>query len=343
MSTSASTLQLGMIGLGRMGMNMLHRLKDHGIDCVGMEPNAAARGRAAALGAATAASVTELIGKLKPPRSVWMMVPSAVVDEVVAQVLPLLQAGDILVDGGNSHFVNDIRRAKEAAARGVHYLDVGVSGGVWGYARGYCQMIGGPHAAYRHLEPVFAALAPGVAAAPRTPGREGAPGPAENGYLYCGPAGAGHFVKMVHNGIEYGLMAAYAEGFNLLAHANAGAAERTMDAETTPLAHPERYRYELPLDEISELWRRGSVIGSWLLDLTAAELHADPRLAAYSGHVSDSGEGRWTALAAIETGVPVPVLNAALGSRFASRGHEDYARQMLSAMRHAFGGHKEKG
>ncbi len=342
MSDRDNTLQLGMVGLGRMGANMVRRMQEHGVRCVGFDTHAEARHAATDCGADTAASLSELVDKLATPRAIWMMVPSGVVDSVVDELLPLLDAGDMIIDGGNSHYVDDIRRAKVAAGKGVMYVDVGVSGGVWGHDRGYCQMIGGPEDAWRHLEPAFAALAPGFETAERTPGREGEPGPAERGYLHCGPSGAGHFVKMVHNGIEYGLMAAYAEGLNILKHADAGKHEREQDAETTPLEHPEHYQYDLPLGEIVEVWRRGSVIGSWLLDLTAGEMTADPTLENYSGRVSDSGEGRWTALAAIEEGVPAPVLTSALFGRFSSRNNDLFADKVMSAMRHAFGGHKEK-
>jgi 6-phosphogluconate dehydrogenase len=270
------------------------------------------------------------------------MLPTAVVDKVLESLVPLLRAGDMVIDGGNSHYVEDLRRAKALAARQIDYVDVGVSGGVWGRERGYCQMIGGPDAAYQHLEPAFRALAPGVNTAPRSPGRNGNPSPAEQGYLHCGPNGAGHFVKMVHNGIEYGLMAAYAEGLNILHQANVGKLEQEEDAETSPLEHPDRYQYDFPLDDVVEVWRRGSVIGSWLLDLTAMEMSRDATLAHYAGRVSDSGEGRWTALAAIEEGVPAPVLTAALFARFSSRGHDEFACKVMSAMRHAFGGHDEK-
>ncbi|HEX7341703.1 MAG TPA: decarboxylating 6-phosphogluconate dehydrogenase [Rhodanobacteraceae bacterium] len=335
-------LQLGMIGLGRMGLNMVRRMQADGVACVGFDTNADARKAVEQHGARSAASLKELVDKLAAPRAVWMMLPTAIVDDVLAELVPLLGADDIIVDGGNSHYVNDIRRARALADKHINYVDVGVSGGVWGAERGYCQMIGGPEAAFKHLEPAFKALAPGVATAERTPGRKGVPGPAENGYLHCGPSGAGHFVKMVHNGIEYGLMAAYAEGLNILRHADAGKTKRTEDAETTPLEHPEHYQYELPLHDIVEVWRRGSVIGSWLLDLTAIEMSEDPTLARYSGRVSDSGEGRWTALAAIEEGVPAPMLSSALFGRFSSRGRDEFANQVMSAMRHAFGGHAEK-
>jgi len=339
---SGGALQLGFVGLGRMGLNMVLRLQDAGVHCVVFDTNADARAEAVKAGAQAADSLEAMAGMLSGPRAVWLMLPTAVVDKVLATLVPLLGAGDMVVDGGNSHYVEDLRRAKELGAKGIHYVDVGVSGGVWGRERGYCQMIGGPEQAYRHLEPAFAALAPGVSAAPRSPGRDGEPSPAEQGYLYCGPNGAGHFVKMVHNGIEYGLMAAYAEGLNILHGANVGRETQEIDAETTPLEHPERYQYDFPLDDVVELWRRGSVIGSWLLDLTAIEMGKDPALAHYSGRVSDSGEGRWTALAAIEEGVPAPVLTSALFGRFASRGNNEFADKVMSAMRHAFGGHAEK-
>ncbi|MDI3258245.1 MAG: decarboxylating 6-phosphogluconate dehydrogenase [Sinobacteraceae bacterium] len=333
---------LGFVGLGRMGLNMVRRLQSHGIHCVTYDTRTEARRAAVKYGATAAASLSELVERLATPRAVWLMLPSATVDTVLEALQPLLVAGDIVVDGGNSHYVDDLRRAARLARRRIAYMDVGVSGGVYGLERGYCLMIGGLESAYRRLEPVFAALAPGVGAAPRTPGRKGRPTPEENGYLHCGPSGAGHFVKMVHNGIEYGLMQAYAEGLNILHNADAGCRQRAADAETAPLEHPERYRYELPLDRIVELWRRGSVIGSWLLDLAAIELAQDPALEAYDGQVSDSGEGRWTALVAIEQGVPAPALSAALHARFASRGQAQFAGKLLSAMRHAFGGHAEK-
>jgi 6-phosphogluconate dehydrogenase len=294
-------------------------------------------------GAAAAFSLAELVERLAPPRAVWLMIPAAAVDGSIAELAPLLARGDAIVDGGNSWWVDDLRRARELAAAGVRYVDVGTSGGVWGLERGYCLMIGGPLDAVERLEPLFRALAPGRAAAPPTPGREERHGPADEGWLHCGPAGAGHFVKMVHNGIEYGIMAAYAEGLNLLRHAGAGLADRAADAETTPLREPERYQYELDLPEIAELWRRGSVIGSWLLDLTAAALAADPALEAFAGRVADSGEGRWAAQAALDEGVPAPVLSAALFQRFASRGADELARRLLSAMRAQFGGHREPG
>jgi 6-phosphogluconate dehydrogenase len=293
-------------------------------------------------GAFAASSLEELVGKLKPPRVTWMMVPAAVVDQTLHDLARLMEKGDILIDGGNSYYVDDIRRAKELAPAGIHYVDCGTSGGVWGLERGYCLMIGGEEEVVRHLNPIFAALAPGLSGAPRTPGREQVGGSAEQGYLHCGPHGAGHFVKMVHNGIEYGLMAAYAEGLNVLKHANVGKGEQSADAETTPLRNPEEYQYDFNLRDIAELWRRGSVIASWLLDLTASALLHDPDLAKFQGRVSDSGEGRWTIKAAIDEAVPAPVLTTALYERFSSRGEGDFAGKLLSAMRYEFGGHLEK-
>jgi 6-phosphogluconate dehydrogenase len=331
-----------MIGLGRMGASMVRRLLAKGHDCVVFDMQAAAVSALEQDGAVGAASLADLVAKLARPRAVWLMVPAAVVDAELEQLARHLEAGDIVIDGGNSYYRDDVRRAAELASTGRHYVDVGTSGGVAGRERGYCLMIGGEAPVVEHLTPIFAALAPGVDAAPRTPGRSGAAGPAEQGYFHCGPHGAGHFVKMVHNGIEYGVMAAYAEGLNILRHADVGKQARAADAETTPLRHPEFYRYEMNLPEITEVWRRGSVIGSWLLDLTARALRADPQLAAYGGGVSDSGEGRWTIEAAVEAGVPAHVLSAALYERFASRGEADFANQVLSAMRHAFGGHLEK-
>jgi len=335
-------MKLGMIGLGRMGSNMARRLMRAGHACVVFDRSAAAVAALAAEGAAGASSLADLARQLAEPRAVWLMVPAAGVDAALADLAPLLARGDTVIDGGNSYYVDDIRRAKLLAARGLHYVDVGTSGGVWGLERGYCQMIGGEPEPVRRLEPIFAALAPPLDSAPRTPGRGKKGGSAEHGYLHCGGAGAGHFVKMVHNGIEYGLMAAYAEGMSILRHANVGAQEREQDAETTPLRDPERYRYDFDIGEIAELWRRGSVIASWLLDLTAGALLEQPDLAGFAGRVSDSGEGRWTVKAAIDESVPAPVLSTALYQRFSSRGEADWADKLLSAMRAAFGGHREK-
>ena len=335
-------MQLGMIGLGRMGANMVRRLMKKGHQCVVFDMQRSAVGALEKDGATGATSLADMASKMTRPRAIWLMVPAAVVDPELVQLAPHLEAGDIVIDGGNSFYRDDIRRARELKAAGHHYVDVGTSGGVAGRDRGYCLMIGGETEIVAHLTPIFEALAPGVDAAPRTPGRSAEVGNAEQGFLHCGPHGAGHFVKMVHNGIEYGVMAAYAEGLNVLRHANVGKQERTADAETTPLRNPEFYRYDMNLPDIAEVWRRGSVIGSWLLDLTADALLADPQLAAYGGHVSDSGEGRWTIEAAIDEGVPTQVLSAALYARFASRGEAGFANQVLSAMRHAFGGHAEK-
>jgi 6-phosphogluconate dehydrogenase len=335
-------MQLGMIGLGRMGANMVRRLLRDDHECVVFDLDADAVSQLAGEGATGADSIEDLVKKLKPPRSVWLMVPAAVVDKTLDDLVPALEAGDAVIDGGNSYYRDDIRRATRVAEHDLHYVDTGTSGGVWGLDRGYCLMIGGPDEAVGRLGPVFASLAPGVDSAARTPGREGDPTPAEQGYLHCGPSGAGHFVKMVHNGIEYGVMAAYAEGLNILRNANAGKAEREVDAETAPLENPEYYQYDLDLPEVAEVWRRGSVIGSWLLDLTAQALAESPELSDYAGRVSDSGEGRWTSIAAIEEGVPAPVLSSALYSRFASRGLDDFADKVLSAMRMQFGGHVEK-
>jgi len=335
-------MQIGMIGLGRMGANMVRRLMRAGHACVVHDRAPEPVEALAREGATGAASLDDLIARLATPRVVWMMVPAAAVDGTIAGLAARLAPGDILVDGGNSWYVDDIRRARELAARGIHYLDVGTSGGVRGLERGYCLMIGGDAEAARRLDPAFAALAPAGDPAAPTPGREGRAGTAERGYLRCGPSGAGHFVKMVHNGIEYGLMAAYAEGLSILRHADAGRRPPAPDAETTPLRDPEHYQYDFEVGEIAELWRRGSVIASWLLDLTAAALAEDPELARFSGRVSDSGEGRWTVKAAIDEAVPAPVLTAALYERFASRGEADYAGKVLSAMRFAFGGHQEK-
>jgi len=336
-------MQLGMIGLGRMGSNLVRRLRRAGHTCVVYDAQPEPIAALVREGATGAASLEDLVAKLTAPRAVWLMVPAAVVDDELAALAPLLAAGDTVIDGGNSHYHDDIRRARELGARSLHYLDVGTSGGVWGLERGYCLMIGGEEAVVRRLDPIFRTLAPGVAAAARTPGREGAAGPAEQGYLHCGPSGAGHFVKMVHNGIEYGLMAAYAEGLNILRHADAGLRPREADAETTPLRQPELYEYTLDLPAVAEVWRRGSVIASWLLDLTAAALQASPDLAGFSGTVSDSGEGRWTLDAAIDESVPAPVLSAALFDRFRSRGEGLFADRLLSALRYQFGGHAEKG
>ena len=335
-------MQLGMIGLGRMGANMVRRLarSDHACVVYDVDPEAVSvLARESAVGAS---SLADMVAKMTAPRAIWMMVPAAVVDQELEQLVPHLDPGDIVIDGGNSYYRDDIRRAGTLGRTGHHYVDVGTSGGVAGQERGYCLMIGGEPDVVAHLTPIFAALAPGAEAAPRTHGRSGAHSNAEHGFLHCGPSGAGHFVKMVHNGIEYGVMAAYAEGLNILRHANVGKGTQVADAETTPLRHPEFYQFEMDLPEITEVWRRGSVIGSWLLDLTAGALLQDPQLAAYSGRVSDSGEGRWTIKAAIDEGVPIPVLSAALYERFASRGQGDFANQVLSAMRHAFGGHLEK-
>jgi 6-phosphogluconate dehydrogenase len=334
-------MRIGMLGLGRMGANMTRRLLRAGVECAVYDVSPDAVARLVAEGAIGASSLEDFAAGLTRPRAVWMMVPAALVDRVIADLVPKLDAGDVLVDGGNSHYVDDIRRAKELAAKGIHLVDVGTSGGVWGLERGFCQMIGGEPEAVSRLDPFFRALSPSIDSAPLTPGRT--PGDsAEHGYLHCGPNGAGHFVKMVHNGIEYGLMAAYAEGLNILRHADAGLANLGQDAETAPLRDPERYGYVFDLAAIAELWRRGSVVSSWLLDLTAAALNADPTLAHFAGRVSDSGEGRWTLHAAVDEAVPAPVLSAALYQRFASRGEDDFADRILSAMRHSFGGHEEK-
>ncbi len=336
-------MQIGMIGLGRMGASMVTRLLRGGHDCVVYDQTPAAVTSLVALGATGATSLQQFAGKLKTPRAVWLMVPAAAVDAVLEQLKPLLQAGDIVIDGGNSHYHDDLRRAAALATSNIAHVDVGTSGGVAGLDRGYCLMIGGKKEVVRHLSPVFATLAPGSGSAEPTPGRHtGSASSADQGWLHCGPHGAGHFVKMVHNGIEYGLMAAYAEGLNILQHANVGLRDHAIDAETTPLREPAHYQYELDLPEITELWRRGSVIGSWLLDLTAAALAADPTLTGYEGRVSDSGEGRWTVQAAIDEAVPAPVLSAALYARFSSRGEADFANRVQSAMRHEFGGHAEK-
>jgi 6-phosphogluconate dehydrogenase len=335
-------MQIGMIGLGRMGANMVRRLLRAGHECVVFDVSPKAVAELAADKAVGAESLADLVKKLARPRTVWMMVPAAVVDRTIVDLVPLLARGDILVDGGNSRHVDDIRRARELSPLGIHYVDVGTSGGVWGLERGYCQMIGGEVPVVKHLDPIFASLAPGAGDVPRTPGRSGPESAAERGYLHCGPSGGGHFVKMVHNGVEYGLMAAYAEGLNILRGAGIGKHVQQADAETTPLRDPEHYQYDFALGDVAEVWRRGSVIGSWLLDLTAAALARDPTLEGFAGKVSDSGEGRWTIQASIDEGVPSPVLTAALYERFSSRGNADYADKILSAMRHAFGGHDEK-
>jgi 6-phosphogluconate dehydrogenase len=336
-------MQLGMVGLGRMGANLARRLMRAGHECVVFDVSAAAVEELAADGATGAASLEDLVDKLTPPRAAWVMVPAGEVTEsAVRDLAGRMQPGDAIIDGGNSYYRDDMRRAAELSGRGIHYLDCGTSGGVWGLERGYCLMIGGEEEVVGRLEPIFRAIAPGVEAAPRTPGREGEPAQAEHGYLHCGPTGAGHFVKMVHNGIEYGLMAAYAEGLNILRNADVGSVERAADAETAPLEHPENFRYDIDIAAVAEVWRRGSVIASWLLDLTASALHESPDLHDFSGRVSDSGEGRWTAIAAVEEGVPAPVLAAALFTRFGSRDLDQFANQALSAMRKQFGGHAEK-
>jgi 6-phosphogluconate dehydrogenase len=332
-----------MIGLGRMGGNMVRRLMRDGHDVAVYSRTAKTRETfAEETGAFAASSVAELVGRLEAPRVIWLMVPAAAVDQTLGELAKHLREGDIVVDGGNSYYIDDLRRSSELSPAGIHYIDCGTSGGVWGLERGYCLMIGGPTKAVEHLDPIFKTLAPGRGAIARTPGRERRGGTAEDGYLHCGPSGAGHFVKMVHNGIEYGMMAAYAEGLNVLRHAGVGKKGREVNAETTPLRDPEHYQYEFDLTDVAELWRRGSVIASWLLDLCAAELLQDPDLAGFAGRVSDSGEGRWTILAAVEEGTPVPVLSTALFQRFSSQGEDDFARKLLSAMRYGFGGHREK-
>jgi 6-phosphogluconate dehydrogenase len=335
-------MQLGMIGLGRMGANMVRRLLRGGHQCVVFNNTPKAVDELVQEKAIGSTSLRDLAEKMATPRAIWLMVPAAVVDETISGLLPYLGAGDIVIDGGNSYYIDDIRHAKDLAAKGIRYVDVGTSGGVWGLERGYCMMIGGDDDAVMHLDPIFRTLAPGAGDIPRTPGREELGGSSEQGYLHCGPSGAGHFVKMVHNGIEYGLMAAYAEGLSILRSANAGKTQGTVDAETTPLRDPEYYQYDLNLRDIAEVWRRGSVIASWLLDLTASSLVKDPALSQFAGRVSDSGEGRWTIKAAIDESVPAPVLSAALYQRFASRGEADYQDRLLSAMRFGFGGHLEK-
>jgi 6-phosphogluconate dehydrogenase len=335
-------MQIGMIGLGRMGANMVRRLLKNGQECVVFDRSHNAVNDLVKEKASGATSLADLVTKLDRPRAIWLMVPAAIVDETIGELSPLLEAGDTIIDGGNSYYVDDIERAKGLRSLGIHYLDVGTSGGIWGLERGYCMMIGGDKEIVQRLDPIFAALAPGVANVPRTPGREKLGGTAEQGYLHCGPSGAGHFVKMIHNGIEYGIMAAYAEGIGILKAADAGKRKSEVDAETTPLRDPEHYQYEFNLADISEVWRRGSVIASWLLDLTATALATDAQLTKFGGRVSDSGEGRWTIKAAIDEGVPVPVLTTALYERFSSRGEADYADRLLSAMRFGFGGHLEK-
>jgi len=335
-------MQIGMIGLGRMGANMVRRLLNGGHQCVVFDRSPKVVTELTAEKAIGSSSLAEFVKKLTKPRAVWLMVPAAVVDKTIADLLPHLEAEDILIDGGNSYYIDDIRRAKELAPKGIHYVDVGTSGGVWGLERGYCMMIGGEQKIVKQLDPIFATLAPGAGDIPRTPGSEKAGGTAEQGYLHCGPNGAGHFVKMVHNGIEYGIMAAYAEGLGVLRAANVGKQKHEADAETTPLRDPEHYQYELNLPDIAEVWRRGSVIASWLLDLTANALVADPTLEKFAGRVSDSGEGRWTITAAIDEAVPAHVLTAALYERFSSRGEAEFADKLLSAMRYEFGGHLEK-
>jgi len=334
-------MQMGMIGLGRMGANMVRRLIRGGHECVVFDVSPKAVQELVGEKAVGATDFRDFVKKLAKPRAIWLMVPAAVVDKTISELVPHLEKGDILIDGGNSYYVDDLRRAKELAPKGIHYVDVGTSGGVWGLERGYCMMIGGEADVVTHLDPIFKQLAPGMGNISRTPGREKLGGTAELGYLHCGPNGAGHFVKMVHNGVEYGLMAAYAEGLGILRDANIGKKQTTASAETTPLRDPDRYQYELNLGDIAEVWRRGSVIASWLLDLTAASLVEDPALSNFAGRVSDSGEGRWTILAAVDEGVPAPVLSAALYQRFSSRGEADYQDKLLSAMRYQFGGHVE--
>jgi 6-phosphogluconate dehydrogenase len=335
-------MQLGMIGLGRMGANIVRRLEHDGHECVVFDLNPAAVTELAGEGATGASSLDDFVQKLSKPRAAWLMVPAAVTGKMVDELAARLEPGDIIIDGGNSYYRDDIDRAKHLRSKGIRYVDCGTSGGVWGLERGYCLMIGGDKDAVDHLDPVFRSIAPGVDEAPRTPGRSGEPTAPERGYLHCGPNGAGHFVKMVHNGIEYGLMAAYAEGLNIIRHANAGLVKQEVDAETTPLRDPDYYKYEIDIGDVAEVWRRGSVVASWLLDLTAEALAGDDGLAAFGGRVSDSGEGRWTTLAAVDEGVPAPVISAALYGRFESRGDAGYEDQLLSAMRKQFGGHDEK-
>jgi 6-phosphogluconate dehydrogenase len=335
-------MQIGMVGLGRMGANMVRRLLKGGHECVVFNRSPKPVEEMAKEGAVPSGSLRDLVSKLKAPRTVWLMVPAAIVDDMIGEIAPALEPDDTLVDGGNSYYVDDIRRAKALAGQQIHYLDVGTSGGVWGLERGYCMMIGGESEPVRRLDPIFSTLAPGVGQIARTPGRDNVGGTAEKGYLHCGPSGAGHFVKMVHNGIEYGVMAAYAEGLAILREANAGKQQHAVDAETAPLSNPEHYQYDFNLRDVSEVWRRGSVIASWLLDLTAAALLEDPTLSTFNGYVSDSGEGRWTIKAAIDESVPADVLSAALYARFSSRGHADFQNKLLSAMRYQFGGHVER-
>ncbi len=340
---TGGTMQLGVIGLGRMGANIVRRLLRHGHDCVVFNRSLEKVQQLATEGAKGAHTLDEFVSQLAKPRAIWLMVPAGEpTEQIVKELASRLETGDVLIDGGNSYYIDDIRRAQELATQGIHYLDVGTSGGVWGLERGYCMMIGGPTAIVQHLDPIFKTLAPGRGDIPRTPGRENMSGTAEEGYLHCGGNGAGHFVKMVHNGIEYGLMAAYAEGLNILHHANVGKQDRSANAETAPLQHPEHYQYDFDLPEIAEVWRRGSVVASWLLDLTAIALLEQPNLEKFSGRISDSGEGRWTITAAIDEGTPAPVLSAALYQRFSSRGEDEFAGKILSAMRFQFGGHVEQ-
>ena len=335
-------MQLGMVGLGRMGANMVRRLMKGGHNCVVFDMSQKSVAELAKDGATGSSSIQDFVSKLQKPRAIWLMIPAAVVDSTIAEIAPHLEAGDILIDGGNSYYIDDIRRAKDLQPKGIHYVDVGTSGGVWGLERGYCLMIGGPDKAVQYLDPIFKTIAPGTGDIPRTPGREKVGGTAEQGYLHCGPSGGGHFVKMVHNGIEYGIMAAYAEGLNVLKSADVGKHTHEIDAETTPLRDPEHYQYDFNLPDVAEVWRRGSVIASWLLDLTASALIGDPTLSKFAGRVSDSGEGRWTIKASIDEAVPTPVLTTALYERFSSRGQADFADKLLSAMRFEFGGHLEK-
>jgi 6-phosphogluconate dehydrogenase len=335
-------MQLGMVGLGRMGANMVRRLMNAGHQCVVFDMSPKSVEELVKEKAVGSSSLKDFASKLTKPRAVWLMLPAAVVDQTIAAIVPYLEAGDILIDGGNSYYIDDIRRANQLAPKGIHYVDVGTSGGVWGLERGYCMMIGGPDSAVQNLDPIFKTIAPGIGDIPRTPGRENTGGTAEQGYLHCGPSGGGHFVKMVHNGIEYGIMAAYAEGLNILRSANVGKQTHASDAETTPLRDPEHYQYDFDLTDVTEVWRRGSVIASWLLDLTASALAGDPQLTKFAGRVSDSGEGRWTIKASIDEAVPSPVLTTALYERFSSRSEADFADKLLSAMRYEFGGHLEK-